>query len=63
VDAAAMNFQLKPDAPIFAKIPGFKRFPFERIGLYADEYRKVLPADQRRTDHPSRLVDEDDGRQ
>jgi hypothetical protein len=58
VDAAAMNFQLKPHAPIFAKVSGFGRIPFERIGLYTDEYRQVLPAHQR-----SRLVEEDDGRQ
>jgi hypothetical protein len=63
VGAAAMNFRLEPDAPIFAKLPGFKRIPFERIGLYTDEYRKLLPADPRRTDRRSRRVEEDEGRQ
>ncbi len=42
VDAAHMNFQLKPDSPVWTKMPGFKRIPFEKIGLYRDEYRKTL---------------------
>lgn len=41
VDAAAMNFQLRDESPAF-KI-GFKRIPFDKIGLYIDEYRKHLP--------------------
>lgn len=43
VDGAAMNFQLKPDSTVFTKIPGFRPIPFERIGLYVDEYRPILP--------------------
>ena len=48
VDMAGMNFQFKADSPVWTKMPGFQRIPFERIGLYTDEYRKVLPADDRR---------------
>jgi len=33
VDASAMNFQLRDDSEVFARIPGFERIPFERIGL------------------------------
>ncbi|HNY87537.1 MAG TPA: right-handed parallel beta-helix repeat-containing protein, partial [Candidatus Hydrogenedentes bacterium] len=33
VDAAAMNFQLRDDSEVFARIRGFERIPFERIGL------------------------------
>ena len=43
VNAAGLNFALKPDAPALRQIPGFVRIPFEKIGLYRDEYRKVLP--------------------
>lgn len=35
------NFQLKDDSPAWKL--GFKPIPFERIGLYVDEYRKALP--------------------
>lgn len=41
VDAASMKFQLKDDSPAFKL--GFKRIPFEKIGLYKDKYRRVLP--------------------
>ena len=40
VDAAAGDFQLKPDSVVFKKIPGFEAIPFEKIGLVSDEYRK-----------------------
>jgi hypothetical protein len=43
VDAAGMNFQLKPDSIVFTKIPGFQKIPVEKIGLYQDEHRKVVP--------------------
>ena len=43
VDAAGMDFQLKPDSIVFTKIPGFEKIPFEKIGLYKDEYRKAVP--------------------
>jgi hypothetical protein len=42
-----MNFRAASDAPMFAKVPGFAAIPFEKIGLYLDKYRKMLPA------HPS----------
>ena len=43
VDAAKMNFQLKDDSVVYQKVPGFKRIPFEEIGLYQDEYRATWP--------------------
>lgn len=42
VDADKVDYTLRPDAP--ARHAGFKPIPFERIGLYANEYRKTLPA-------------------
>jgi len=38
-----MNFQLREDAAVFRKVPGFQKIPFERIGLYANEYRATWP--------------------
>jgi len=43
VDPAQMNFQLRDDSPVYKKLPGFEKIPFEKIGLVADEYRKKLP--------------------
>ena len=43
VDAAAMNFQLREDAPAFKRVPGFKPIPFDEIGLYTDDLRPTLP--------------------
>ena len=37
------DFSLKPDAPLLKDLPGFKPIPFDKIGLYMDEYRKKLP--------------------
>jgi hypothetical protein len=45
VDAAKGNFALKPDAVVFQKIPGFQPIPFDKIGLFKDEYRRTLPTD------------------
>jgi hypothetical protein len=45
VGAAHGNFQLKPDADVFRRLPGFKPIPFDKMGLYADELRPRLPAD------------------
>ncbi len=42
VDATKLNFQLREDSPVFAKLPGFKKIPFEQIGLYRDKYRNRL---------------------
>jgi len=43
VDAAQMNFQLRADSLVYQKIPEFKKIPFEKIGLYKDEYRATWP--------------------
>ena len=42
VDAENMNFQLRDDSIVYKKIPGFKRIPFEKIGLYKDKYRNDI---------------------
>ncbi len=36
VDAARMEFGLRPDAAVFARIPGHQAIPFERIGLQGE---------------------------
>jgi hypothetical protein len=41
VNMSAENFALKPDAPIYGKIPGFDRIPFEKTGLYKDSW--IMP--------------------
>ena len=38
-----LKYRLRPDSPIFTKIPGFEPVPFEKIGLYVDEYRTTIP--------------------
>lgn len=43
VDAARLNFALKPDATVFKQLPGFKPIPFERIGPLLDAHRKHMP--------------------
>ena len=43
VDEANGNFALRENAPIYEHIPGFKPIPFDKIGLYIDEYRSMLP--------------------
>lgn len=40
VDMKNKNFALKPDAAAYKMIPGFQPIPFEKMGLYKDEYRK-----------------------
>ena len=45
VDLAKGNFALKPDAAVFQKIPGFEKIPFEKIGLFTDEFRRALPTE------------------
>jgi hypothetical protein len=44
VAADQMDFRLRPDSPVFRKLPGFRAIPMEKIGLYVDEYRPKLPA-------------------
>jgi hypothetical protein len=43
LDAAKLDFRMRPDAQVFAKVPGFKHIPFERIGLYANDFRADVP--------------------
>jgi hypothetical protein len=43
VDYEHGNFNLKPDAEVFQRIEGFEALPFDRMGLYRDEYRTDLP--------------------
>ena len=41
VDAEKHDYRLKPESPALAL--GFKPIPFEKIGLYKDEFRTELP--------------------
>jgi hypothetical protein len=43
VDAARMDFRLRDDSTVYRCISGFQRIPFEKIGLYRDEYRATWP--------------------
>jgi len=43
VDAARLNFALKPGSPVFKKLPAFEPIPFAKIGLMRDEFRQHLP--------------------
>lgn len=45
IDAAAGNYGLRADSPVFTRLPAFEPIPFERIGLQVDEYRRQLPPD------------------
>jgi len=45
VDEKTENFQLRDDAPVLAKLPGFEKIPFGEIGLYVDAYRTKLPSE------------------
>lgn len=40
VDMQKGNFMLKENSLVFKKLPGFKPIPFNKMGLYKDEYRK-----------------------
>ena len=42
VDYENENFNLKPDSEVFQKIDGFELLPFDKMGLYTDQYRKSL---------------------
>jgi len=42
VDYQNENFNLKPDSEVFDRIPGFKALPFDKMGLYIDQYRTGL---------------------
>jgi N-acetyl-beta-hexosaminidase len=41
VDYGRQNFTLRPDAEIFNKIKGFEPVPFDKMGIFADEFRKL----------------------
>lgn len=41
-DAENMNFQLADNSIVYKEIPAFERIPFEKIGVYSDEYRSKL---------------------
>ena len=43
---AGGDLSLKKDSPVFSELPGFAPIPFSKIGLYRDEFRKVLPERQ-----------------
>jgi hypothetical protein len=43
VNAAQLDYRLRPDSPVFKKLPAFQPIPFEKIGLQRDEFRKTLP--------------------
>ena len=40
VDYKNENFNLRSDSEVFIKIPGFEPLPFDKMGLYTDEFRK-----------------------
>jgi len=40
------DYRLRPDARIFRDLPGFQPIPFEKMGLYTDDYRRQLPTDE-----------------
>jgi hypothetical protein len=46
VDLARHDFRLKPEARLRSDLPSFQPIPSDQIGLYVDEYRRVLPTDE-----------------
>ncbi|MEN6315714.1 MAG: right-handed parallel beta-helix repeat-containing protein [Clostridiaceae bacterium] len=40
VNKEERNLNLKPESCIFKDIPGFQAIPFDKMGLYKDDYRK-----------------------
>jgi parallel beta-helix repeat protein len=42
VDYENENFNLRSDSERFKKIPGFKKLPFDKMGLFIDQYRKSI---------------------
>jgi hypothetical protein len=42
VDPENMNFQLADDSPVYSKVPGFKKVPFEKMGLERSRNRRVI---------------------
>ncbi len=40
VDEENLDLRLREDSPVYRMIPGFVPIPYEKIGLYRDEFRK-----------------------
>ena len=40
VDEENLDLRLREDSMVYRELPGFKPIPFEKIGLYRDEFRK-----------------------
>ena len=51
VDEANCNFNLSEDSPAFTKM-GFKKIPFDKIGLYQDKHRASWPVEHAVTPLP-----------
>lgn len=47
VDAEKMNFKLRQSSIVYDEIPAFEPIPFDRIGLYKDEFRATWPVEHR----------------
>jgi hypothetical protein len=45
-DLEHFDFSLKTDSKILKDLPDFNAFPIDKVGLFVDEYRKVLPTDK-----------------
>jgi hypothetical protein len=43
VDMAGGNYTLREDSEVFTRLPGFEPVPFQKIGLYRDQFRRELP--------------------
>lgn len=43
ISAETLDFGFKDDTVVYTALPGFQRIPFEKIGLYRDEYRTHIP--------------------
>lgn len=43
VDEKGEDFRLREDAAVLKQMPGFNPIPFEKIGLYSDEFRSIAP--------------------
>jgi hypothetical protein len=48
IQAAGHDFSWKPDPAAHGQISGFEPIPFEKVGLYTDEYRTELPTEKER---------------
>lgn len=51
-DAEKRDFRMKPGAAAFTKVSGFQPIPFEKIGLYQNDFRSNLPAHPAGTSNP-----------